>query len=402
MATVAVSGTPQAATATSTGAVERVLTVSGTPQAITATSSGVVELGTKRASGAPQAETATSSGVAEVGTKRAFGTPQAATATSSGVVNVSAVFGKYDKTCVIKPETFGCIVKAETFGCIVPVCNIPTTAASANVEIFITVSGSPQADTATSTGSASLAGSVTVSGAPQAETASSSGTVITYEDAGTGAWIWLNPSTIVKTGSNVTSWDNDPTATKGTATVTTAGGPIAEDTYNAFEIVRSTSGSPGYMVTPAGTFVSGTTGYTIYLVGGFDDNTPDPPQLLDSNPTTARILFAQNTAGVMNIAGDFIGAITSMSEDTLAHVWAIRIDPSNHRARISGSGVGWQTNGSAATEDYSYGLLLRQNIPLLVDAIGWVGEVIIENFPDSDATMDTRFNQLLAKWGISG
>lgn len=280
--------------------------------------------------------------------------------------------------CTTKPENFGCTVKPENFGCIVPACN-PSSAESNNVNFSLTVSGSPQAETATG-----------------------NGTVTTYAEAGTGAWIWLNPSTIVKTGSNVSSWDNDPTATKATATVSTTGGPIAEDTYNGFDIVRSTAGSPGYMVTPAGTSVSGAIGYTIYLVGGFDDNTPDPPQLLDSNPSTARILFAQNTAGVMNVAGDFIGAITSMSEDTLAHVWALRIEPGNHRARISGSGLGWQTNASAFTEDYNYGLLLRQNIPLLVNAIGWIGEVIIENFPETDGVMNSRFDDLLAKWGISG
>jgi hypothetical protein len=400
MATVAVSGTPQADTATSTGAVERILTVSGTPQAVTATSTGVVELGTKRASGTPQAETATSSGVADIGTKRASGTPQSETATSSGVVSVSAVFGEYDKTCLIKPETFGCIVKAETFGCIVPVCNIPTSSVSADVDMLITVSGSPQAETATSTGVVNIAGSTTVSGSPQAETATSSG--VADSGAAQGAFVWLHPGTIVESSPGVPStWDNDPSAGGGATYDMVIGTPVLPLTTGTRSgrtaiISAGQAGGGGFMSSspPIADFAAP---YTIFFVGGFDV-VANAAGLFDAEQSlTNRVSMEAGTFPNSEIKLASVGVIASLARDNSPHVWAIRVDSTNHRARISGGA--WQTSASATTNSYDYGTVLT-NINSGLNAAGWAGEVIVFTSALTDADMDWRFNKLKLDWSI--
>ena len=399
MATVAVSGTPQADTATSTGAVERILTVSGTPQAVTATSTGVVELGTKRASGTPQAETATSSGVADIGTKRASGTPQAETATSSGVVSISAVFGEYDKTCLIKPETFGCIVKAETFGCIVPVCNIPTSSVSADVDMLITVSGSPQADTATSTGVVNIAGSTTVSGAPQAETATSSG--VADSGAAQGAFVWLHPGTIVESSPGVPStWDNDPSAGGGATYDMVIGVPVLPLTTGIRSgrtaiISAGQAGGGGFMT--SATVADFAAPYTLFFVGGFDV-VANGAGLFDAEVSLAnRVSMEAGTFPNSEIKLASVGVIASLARDNSPHVWAIRVDSTNHRARISGGA--WQTSASATTNAYDYGTVLT-NINSGLNAAGWAGEVIVFTSALTDADMDWRFNKLKLDWSI--
>jgi len=153
------------------------------------------------------------------------GTPQSDTATSSGSVsNPLPVFGKYDKTNTIAPETFaynvatenfGCIVRSESvgcsvqpeqFGCVVDPCE-PPPSGSGYVVPFITASGSPQAETATSSGSVSVLQNITVSGSPQAETATGSGSVLSNQNitvAGTPQAETATSSGSVDASQNIT------------------------------------------------------------------------------------------------------------------------------------------------------------------------------------------------------
>ena len=397
------SGTPQAETATSSGTVERILTVSGTPQAVTATSSGVVSvIGTKTVSGTPQAETATSSGVVNVTgvVTTASGTPQAETATSSGVVSLTATFGKFDRTQCIKPEAFGCIVKGETFGCSVPACNIPTSAAASNnVDNFLTVSGSPQADTATSTGVVNVPGSITVSGTPQAETATSSG--VADSGAAQGAFVWLNPSTIVESSPGVPStWDNDPSAGGGATYDMVIGTPVLPLTTalrNGRLTIKSAgqAGGGGFMTSASvADFASP---YTIFFVGGFDV-VANAAGLFDVEVSLAnRVSMEAGTFPNSEIKLASVGAIASLARDNSPHVWAIRVDSTNHRARISGGA--WQTSANANTNSYDYGTVLT-NVNSGLNAAGWAGEVIIFSSALTDADMDWRFNKLKLDWSI--
>jgi len=365
------------------------------------------------------------------------GTPQSDTATSSGSVsNPLPVFGKYDRTNTITPETFsynvapenfgcivrseavGCMVQPEQFGCVVDPCEPPpsgsglipiitasgspqaqtaTSSGSVSVIQSIEVSGTPQAETATSSGSVLVTGNVAASGTPQAETATSSGAATSIPALGAGNYIWLNPTTIVKSGTDVIDWDKDASSSYGgNANLNQLSNLIPESTVNGLDVCRSANTSPRYLLPSASVGI--TSGFTIYVVGGFDSIVNDPAFIVSGDGTD--VIVFENAGGLLQIRGNSIGVLTSMTEDTNEHVWVARIDANNYRSRISGDPSGWVTSASATTQDLDYLAVLNDTNDLNTQVVGWAGEVIINTTADSDAKMDAWYAALLTKWGL--
>lgn len=261
----------------------------------------------------------------------------------------------------------------------------------------VTASGSPQAETATSSGGVDVIQPITASGSPQAETATSNGAVTAVPELGGGNYIWLNPTTIVKSGVNITDWDKDSSSSYGgDANLNHLSNLMPESTVNGLDVVRSLDTSPRYMIpsTPVGI----TSGFTIYVVGGFDSIVNDPAFIVSGDG--ADVVAFENAGGLLQIRGSDIGVLTSMTEDTTEHVWAVRIDATNYRARISGDPSGWVTSASATTQDLDYLAVLNDTNDLNAQAVGWTGEVIINTEADSDAKMDAWYAALITKWGL--
>jgi hypothetical protein len=302
--------------------------------------------------------------------------------------------------CTVNPSTFGCTVKPEPFGCIVPACNIPiTTAASSDVGELITVSGTPQAETATSSGIVDNIGEVfTASGTPQAETATSSG--VADSGAAQGSFIWLNPSNILGNQTGV-FWANDPSASGGSTydmEVKNPSFPVTTGTRNGLQAAVSLGqsggggqleviGIPPLIVAP----------YTIFVVCGFDSQ-QNATGLFDADLSLVhRVAIRDGNNGLIELWSITTGVISSISNDTIGHVFAFRMQTGNHRGSIDGS---WSTDSTVGDNDYDYGSLLTE-INSGLNAGGWVGEVIIFSSALTDADMDWRVNKLKSDWSIT-
>lgn len=290
-----------------------------------------------------------------------------------GCIVQPSIFG-----CTVNPSTFGCMVKPESFGCIVDSCNIPiATAASSDVGELYTVSGTPQAETATSSG-------------------------VVDSSAAQGSFIWLNPNTIVESSPGVPSaWENDPSASGGPTYDMAVGVPVLPLTTGLRNgrlaiISAGQAGGGGFM--SSATVADIASPYTIFFVGGFDV-VANAAGLFDAEVSlTNRVSMEAGTFPNSEIKVGTVGVIASEPRDNSPHVWAIRVDSANHRARISGGT--WQTSASINTNAFDYGTVLT-NINSGLNAAGWAGEVIIFSSALSDADMDWRFDQLKSDWSIT-
>jgi len=223
-------------------------------------------------------------------------------------------------------------------------------------------------------------------------------TTVPIDPLGTGSYIWLNPTTIIKSVTGfVADWDKDSSSSyTGNANLSQFSNLIPESTVNGLDVCRSANTSPRYLINDDPTPI--TSGFTIYVAGGFDAIVNDPAFIV-SGISPNEVAF-ENTGGLLQIRGSSVGVLTSMAEDTNTHVWAARIDGSNYRSRISGDPSGWVTSASATTQDLDYLTVLNFTNVAASQAVGWAGEVIISTNPDSDAKMDAWYSELLTKWGL--
>ena len=220
-------------------------------------------------------------------------------------------------------------------------------------------------------------------------------------DAGIGSDVWLNPATIVESSPGIPiTWDNDARASGGPTYDMGIGVPVLPLTTglrNGQKAIISAgqAGGGGFMqsaVVPD--FVAP---FTIFFVGGFDA-VANGAGLFDAKVSfTNRVAMHTGTFPDVEIYALPMGTLTSQPRDNNAHVWAVRIESSNIRSRISGSA--WQTNASASVNNFDYGVVLT-DINSGLNAAGWAGEVIIFNSSLSDAEMDWRFDRLKSDWSI--
>ena len=221
-------------------------------------------------------------------------------------------------------------------------------------------------------------------------------TITTFPALGVGSSIWLNPTGITKSGSNITGWDNDVIASNPGGDLTNLSNTMPEATVNSLDVVSSANTSPRYQknIVP----YLQPSGFTMYVVGGFDAHTNDPASLVLGDPVND--IQIENAAGNIQIRGNAIGVLSQMAEDTNGHVWAIRSDSGNYRSRISGDPANWVTDATIIDQGFEYISILNDTNNLNTQAVGWVGEVLLYPAAHSDAQMDDIYAELLAKWGI--
>ncbi len=206
--------------------------------------------------------------------------------------------------------------------------------------------------------------------------------------------IWLNPDTIVASAGNVTGWLNDGTANATDADLVQVGAAMPEAQINGANVCLSADATSRYLDADTPNVIPD--GFTIFMVGAFT-TTVSASALLDA-PSGARALVLQTGIDI-TIQGDATVTIfTDFPNDVLPHVFACRFEANQQRARISGDVDGWVDNPDVTGQSWNYGKLLQSQPG--VQAIGWVGELIVYKSALSDLQMSSVYDALVAKWGL--
>lgn len=221
-----------------------------------------------------------------------------------------------------------------------------------------------------------------------------------------GYSIWLNPDTFTLTGTTIEGWDNDATASRGAqANMTSAGSAIDDSSYNSFRVARA--GSATKWLQSDTKFVIPHP-FSIFVVGQFETDNSQA-SLTDFHSLPGNRILVQKIGNDYSIEGTpGVGIVTQVdgTGDNDPHLFACRFETLLNRGRISGFPDGWEDNPDASNQIWSYGSVLNRVFNPTVQALGWVGEVLVyENVSPpntlSNAQLQTVYDWMIAKWNLT-